>query len=144
MNDELLLELQVADTGIGIAANDQERIFEPFVQADMSSTRKFGGTGLGLAICRRLTEKMGGQISVESTPGEGSSFVLRLPLRPFHEQPVLEQHVAFTPPVWEGPPLTVLIAEDNETNLKTAAGLIQRLGLKAICAEDGKLALGHR
>ncbi len=70
----LRLRLQVSDTGIGIAEKDLQRIFEPFVQVDMSSTRRFGGTGLGLTICHKLAEQMGGSIGVDSRPGEGSCF----------------------------------------------------------------------
>jgi signal transduction histidine kinase len=71
----------VTDTGVGIAAEDRERIFEEFQQVDSSSTRKKGGTGLGLAIARRIVELHGGRIWVESTPGQGSTFAFTLPLR---------------------------------------------------------------
>ena len=72
----------VADTGIGIPAELHATIFEPFVQADGSHTRRYGGTGLGLAIARRLAEAMGGMLEVESAPEQGSRFILRLPVRP--------------------------------------------------------------
>jgi len=76
-----LLELAVADTGPGIAPADQERIFDPFQQVDNSSTREKGGTGLGLTISRRIVQMHGGTISVESAPGQGSTFRIRIPLR---------------------------------------------------------------
>ena len=140
----LLLNVQVSDTGIGIDHEHLEQIFEPFVQADMSHTRRFGGSGLGLAICRRLAERMGGRIRVDSRPGQGSAFTLELPLMAAGDGTAasIPLEVPETP-VWHGPPLTVLIAEDNQINLKAAAGLVDKLGLKVVSAEDGKQALAH-
>ena len=144
MCDDLMLEVVVSDTGIGINLQDQERIFEPFVQADMSSTRRFGGSGLGLSICKRLAEKMAGSIRVTSKPGEGSTFVLSLPLRKAVGGPEVQQDSEISLlPDWDGPSLTVLIAEDNQINLKAAASLLAKMGFNIICAEDGKDALGH-
>jgi signal transduction histidine kinase len=73
--------VSVSDTGPGIAVEDQRRIFEEFQQADTSSTRGKGGTGLGLAIARRIVEMHGGRLSVQSRPGEGSTFSFRVPVR---------------------------------------------------------------
>ena len=87
--DQTELAVHVRDSGIGISVEDQARLFEPFSQVDESSTRRFGGTGLGLSICRKLAEMMDGSIDVVSTPGEGSTFSVRVRAR--HDQPVLRQ-----------------------------------------------------
>jgi signal transduction histidine kinase len=83
------VEFTVSDTGIGIPTEDQKSVFESFHQVDGSMTRRYGGSGLGLAICKELTQLMGGSISVQSQPGAGSTFVIRIPLAP-----ALENHVA--------------------------------------------------
>ena len=75
-DDRLALRISVADSGIGISPEDQARLFQPFTQVDDSSTRRFGGTGLGLTICQRLSERMGGRITVESRAGQGATFTL--------------------------------------------------------------------
>jgi len=83
------VEVVVADTGIGIRAEDQVRIFREFEQVDGSHARRYEGTGLGLALTRRLVELQGGTIRVESTVGRGSRFVIRLPAEPGAVQPVV-------------------------------------------------------
>jgi two-component system, sensor histidine kinase and response regulator len=79
-DDSLSLKLSIRDTGIGMSSEEMERVFEPFIQADSSISRRFGGSGLGLSICRDLVQLMGGTLSVESELGEGSEFIVQIPL----------------------------------------------------------------
>jgi signal transduction histidine kinase len=79
LNESKELEVSVSDTGIGMSEEQQEQIFEAFVQAEQSTSKHYGGSGLGLSICRDFCELMGGSISVESAPGAGSTFRVRLP-----------------------------------------------------------------
>lgn len=83
---QTLLELRVSDTGIGIAEDAMEKVFQPFQQADDTVLSRFGGTGLGLAICRQLCDQLGGSIRVESELGQGSCFIVQLPVTPIEEQ----------------------------------------------------------
>jgi signal transduction histidine kinase len=80
MDGIAVVEFSVTDTGVGMTAEQAQKVFDPFTQADVTTTRKYGGTGLGLAIVSRFCDLMGGSVSVESRPGEGSRFVVRLPL----------------------------------------------------------------
>ncbi|MGD0501277.1 MAG: two-component regulator propeller domain-containing protein [Steroidobacteraceae bacterium] len=97
-----VLRISVTDTGVGMDATTIEKIFEPFTQADESTTRRFGGTGLGLAICRELAERMGGTITLESTANVGSTFYVRLPLETLAEAP------QETPAAFGGRPVRIL------------------------------------
>ncbi len=135
-----LLRLTVSDTGIGISPEAMEKIFNPFEQADTSTTRRFGGTGLGLAICRKLADLMGGSITVESTPGVGSSFHLEMP---FELSAVSVSRPAQQAGLPEKPTrsLSILIAEDNLMNQRTLELLLQKIGHGAICTNNGREAL---
>lgn len=79
--NETHVEFHVRDTGIGISPEHHEQIFEPFTQVESRTTRKFGGTGLGLSVTRQLVRLLGGEVTVSSTPGAGSTFVVRVPRR---------------------------------------------------------------
>ena len=134
------LAFTVADTGIGMTAEDMADLFQPFAQADDSTTRRFGGTGLGLAICRRLAELMGGAISVESRPGAGSAFTFTLAFR----VPATQPEPAPAPVVPGVKVLTgarVLLVEDNPLNRQLATVVLQRAGAVVTLALDGAEAV---
>ncbi|MDF2447355.1 MAG: multi-sensor hybrid histidine kinase [Moraxellaceae bacterium] len=136
------LRFEVADTGIGIEPDALPRLFQPFVQAEASTTRRFGGTGLGLAICKRLVEVMGGEITVESRPGQGSVFRCDLPFAPASAEEVARAAAASGAPVFA--PIgraRVLLAEDNEVNQTVATKMLHRLGISVDVVGDGEAAV---
>jgi signal transduction histidine kinase/CheY-like chemotaxis protein len=124
--------LTVRDTGVGISPEAQQRLFQPFTQADATTTRRFGGTGLGLVICKRLIELMGGQIGVESRPGSGATFWVKLELRtagaPKRAPVDLSAH-------------SILIVDDNETNRQVTAMQLAPTMIGIDVAENGEQAL---
>jgi PAS domain S-box-containing protein len=134
-----LFVIKVSDTGIGMSAEVQEKIFFPFEQADTSTTRRFGGTGLGLTICRKLADLMGGAITVESRPGNGSVFSLELPfgLSPAASSNATQLGLA-NQITWDGPSLTILVAEDNELNLAFTIGILNKIGHTVKVARNGQ------
>jgi CheY-like chemotaxis protein len=149
-HDTVCLRFAVRDTGPGIAKDKQELIFNPFCQADGSTTRKYGGTGLGLTISSRLVEMMGGRIWVESEAGHGATFcftarlgkVCLIPASPSHSKP----DMAITPELDEEArirlgSLKILIAEDNLTGLKLISRMLERWGHTLTLATDGSEAL---
>jgi signal transduction histidine kinase/ligand-binding sensor domain-containing protein/ActR/RegA family two-component response regulator len=137
---EIVLEVEVRDTGIGISPNRLERIFLPFSQADSSTTRLYGGTGLGLAICRRLAEILGGGIWVESEPGRGSVFRFTIPCEVPGEAEAEPDRQAEPPAgAVDVPPrpLRILLAEDNSINQRVALLMLEMLGYSADVAGNG-------
>lgn len=136
------VNFRVKDTGIGIPKEQLPSLFEPFAQADASTTRRFGGTGLGLVICRRLVGMMGGTIGVDSVPGEGSTFSFELPVAGDQTQAreVVLSEGSPAAPATAGTlrsGLRILVAEDNVVNQRLAQLLLKRLGFTADLAADG-------
>ena len=140
------LDFEVRDSGVGITEDVQHTLFQPFVQADRSTTRRFGGTGLGLAICRKLVGLMGGTIGVRSEPGSGATFWFRVQL-PKGEAPdfsgadpspaaVVDRKAALRCAI-AGRGLKVLVAEDNPVNRKLATLLLSKRGFEVETAVDG-------
>ncbi len=134
--DRLRLHFQVSDTGIGISPEKQSSVFEAFVQADSSTTRKYGGTGLGLTISSRVVMLMGGRMSVESELGRGSRFH-------FTAQMTMPRNEVLTPPpetiLLDAVP--VLVVDDNATNRRILGETLTRWGMTVTFAEDGLAAL---
>ncbi|MGZ6253885.1 MAG: ATP-binding protein [Candidatus Binataceae bacterium] len=131
--------LDVADTGIGIAPEKLDSLFEAFTQGDAGTTRRFGGTGLGLAICRRLTESMDGTISARSTLGQGSTFTVDIPLREADPAAVpVRRDFAIAGSTRKG---RLLVAEDVETSRQVLVAMLERMGHSVETAADGALAL---
>ncbi len=145
------LRFAVRDTGMGISPADQQRILEPFTQADASSTRHHGGTGLGLAICNELLQLMGGQLSVESEPGQGSCFSFKLalarapaPATDAAASPAPQQRQpgrAPRPPAARRGTLSVLLAEDTPANQKVVTSMLEKRGHSVTVAENGREAV---
>ncbi|SMP72732.1 PAS domain S-box-containing protein [Desulfonatronum zhilinae] len=143
------LRFRIEDTGIGMTQEQISRLFQPFSQADTSTTRRFGGTGLGLSICKRLVEMMGGEIAVVSEVGRGSTFsftvlmeqadaeqVAGLALR--RQRAYLTEH-ALSDSALHG--RKVLLTEDNKLNQEVALGMLRGFGIQAKVAENGEQAL---
>jgi signal transduction histidine kinase/CheY-like chemotaxis protein len=139
--EKVLVSIQISDSGIGIAAEQQERLFEEFTQLDSSNTRQYGGTGLGLAIVKKLIQIMGGKIELKSKLGEGSTFNIELPM-------YLAKSATITPSEEKAneksnlpPELSILIVEDDLINQKLAKRMFQKIGYETELAVNGEEAV---
>lgn len=140
---ETFIEFFITDNGIGVAPDKLAAIFEPFSQADASSSRRKGGTGLGLPISKSLAELMGGKLTIETKLGTGSTFALILPYR----------MADWTPPIYADPlatdenqfaafhPLKIMVAEDDAINRKLVLRVLEKLGYRPVLAADGEEAV---
>ncbi|MEO6144361.1 MAG: ATP-binding protein, partial [Dermatophilaceae bacterium] len=132
------LHFEVTDTGIGMAENVRERMFQKFSQADSSVTRRFGGTGLGLAICKQLVERMGGEVGVHSELGKGSAFWFTLPLErtsaDLSDREVLKGQFK---------DLRALVVDDIDINLEIMAHQLQNVGMNVVTLNDGRAAIAE-
>lgn len=132
------IALAVSDTGVGMTPEQRARLFSPFVQGDRSIARRFGGTGLGLTICRHLTELMGGEVTVQSAPGEGSTFTVTLPLA-MAEKPAPLKAEESKKLDFGG--VRVLVVDDNVVNQLVARAVLESVGVTVLTADDGRAAL---
>ncbi len=133
---QIRLRISVEDTGIGISAEEQSRLFQSFTQADGSTTRKYGGTGLGLTITKKLIELQGGSIEVHSVPGKGSCFAFSLPLR-------IDGRADDSVPNIKGlrPGDHVLVVDDNPVAREILSGILKSFSLEVTCAASGMEAM---
>jgi len=140
IDDHVVVRISVRDTGIGISPDQIEKIFGAFMQADASTTRKFGGTGLGLTISRHLVELMGGSIRIESCPGAGSVFHVSLPF----ETTSVDESLPVKPADqldWVGSFYSILVAEDNPVNQKFISTCLRKMGHDVLCCNNGAEAV---
>ena len=146
---EAKLRFTVEDTGIGITPPQLARIFEPFTQADGSTTRRFGGTGLGLTICRQVVEAMGGQLAATSVPGSGSTFTFELPFRVSAAEVASGDALRaggrgdsfLATPARRLRGSRVLLVEDNAINQQVARELLEAAGVAVSIADNGRAAV---
>ncbi|MDB6152462.1 MAG: rpfC [Chthoniobacteraceae bacterium] len=142
----VMLEFSISDTGIGIAPENQRRIFEPFAQADGSTTRHYGGSGLGLTISSKIIEQMGGLVSVESEVGRGSTFrfTARFGL-PASDNATVKATLAREKPIAgiasSGDPIRILVAEDNLVNQKVIRAILEKWGHRLVLVHNGAQAV---
>ena len=138
---KLDVSFAVRDTGIGLSAEAQQRLFRPFEQAEKSTGRHYGGTGLGLLICKELVEMMGGTIAVESSDGQGSTFRFDLPFSVVADPPIPVPVEPSTTLRSKLACLPILLVDDNAVNRRLAMLQIEKLGYNAVAVDDGAKAV---
>ena len=140
-DSSIRIRIAVRNTGIGISPEVIDNIFQSFIQEDGTITRKYGGTGLGLTISRRLAELMGGNITVESSPGAGSCFTVSLPFSVGRDSIATREAPHKTDVYWNGPPLHILFVEDDQVNTVFGTSLLRKLGHNVTVAGNGRECL---
>ncbi|MBF0572291.1 MAG: response regulator [Desulfamplus sp.] len=136
LENEIILKFSVQDSGIGLYPEQIESLFDPFIQADDSITRKYGGTGLGLSICRQLTEMMGGKIWVNSSPGKGSEFIFTIKFKLSDE--IMRRSIS-SQDSFKG--LKALIVDDNDIARHVLKSMLESFKMRVDTAHDGKDAI---
>lgn len=150
-DEEALIEISVRDSGIGLTAEQCAMLFQPFSQADSSTTRKYGGTGLGLSIVKNMAKQMQGDVGVESEEGKGSRFWFCIRLKRMEseenlittENESLVNAVANVDEVDDVTNRTILLVEDNPVNRLVIKTMLEKEGFQVICAEDGQIAVNR-
>jgi len=140
-DNSMTVYFEVKDSGIGMTGEQMDKIFEPFIQADSSTTRNYGGTGLGLTITKNIVELMGGKLTVESEPGIGSTFSFELTFETVEATDVIPEYNEINiieKPDFDG---LVLICEDNPMNQQVICEHLARVGLRSVVAENGRIAV---
>lgn len=138
VGDDLALRFAVQDTGIGMTEDQTAKLFQPFIQAEDSTTRRFGGTGLGLSICRRLVQLMGGEISVTSEAGKGSTFWFEVPIR---QAPDKAGEKSPDPTEVDLTGVSVLVLDNNPTTLHFYEDVLHEAGAHVVAVSNGRAAL---
>lgn len=139
---DITIRVSVTDTGIGLSKEEQQTLFQPFIQTKIGTLRKFGGTGLGLVICKKLAEQMGGTIGVESEPQKGATFWFTFQAEKFQAGDSIPEAIPTETPVIEfADSLHILVVDDNPENLKLMLALFEDMHIKTTATNSGESAI---
>lgn len=138
---EKLLEVKIQDSGIGIPESELLHVLKPFYQVDQSFSRHFGGLGMGLSIASRLVDLLKGKLTLESTPKEGTCATILFPIKEVEAHNQANQNKPTSTTNNRSDNATILIVEDNKTNMMVTKGIVKKLGYRFLCAENGKEAV---